>query len=347
MAKDKKKNYFSHSAIEQFRTCGEMYKLYRIERLRTTHYRSAFLFGSAIDSAVEAIFLKYKKDLTEEETSKVSAGSLALFAQAMCSFKNNHGDVIKDAARSTQIKYSAQDFQVELLNEEDYETIEAEAELKDIEIPQEEIPQFVEQCFGVLKMGKALSAEEHTIYNLINWLSLYRKGEILLPEITQWAEDNIKEVHSMQHKIYLEDDEDIFTGYVDLVATLKDGIKRVIDFKTTAVKYKEGDADTSQQLTIYAEHMQIDRVAFLAFEKNIRKREPRTRFAFIEGITTETQKDEVFQGITESIEEIKKKQFDKNEKSCYNYGKCDYFNLCHKNSLKGLKVLEYKSKKED
>jgi hypothetical protein len=87
-------------------------------------------------------------------------------------------------------------------------------------------------------------------------------------------------------------------------------------------------------------------VAYLVGDKKIRKREPRVRLKFVEGVITEEHLDEIFSIIEEVTVEIKEKlplgknAFEKNLDSCSNFGNCQFRGLCEKNSMKGLEVVK-------
>ena len=118
--------------------------------------------------------------------------------------------------------------------------------------------------------------------------------------------------------------------------------KILIDLKTSSSitqYYPEGCVEDSRQLAIYAMDCGLDLAGYLVIEKYIRKREPRIRLEFITGTITEEQIDKVFDEIAEVTMDIKEEKFEKNENSCYKFGKCDYYNLCHYGSKKGLEEV--------
>jgi len=47
----------------------------------------------------------------------------------------------------------------------------------------------------------------------------------------------------------------------------------------------------------------------------------------------------MFDKINEVLYNIQQEKFEKNKSSCWNYGGCEYKDLCHKGSMKGLVKL--------
>lgn len=320
---------FSHSSLSDYQTCARLYKLKRIDKLEPIKKATPLWFGSGIDDASEVIFLRYKKNLSEAEKELLKLTPIERYTQCVLQYKN-----------SLEVKYSKADMQFELLTDEDMDEVRKLAEENELEI--EDYPEFIESCQLELKKDQfGLDAELESVYNLLCWFSLYRKAEYLLDILEQWVNEHVVETHSLQKQIRLEDGDDYIIGLLDIDATVRvDGKveRRIIDLKTSSKAYKDDEANTSQQLTVYSESEGNRLVAFLVLEKSIRKREPRARIQYVPGEITEDVADEVFTSISETIEEIKNdEEFVMNEKSCYNFGRCPMFDLCKKGSMSGLR----------
>ena len=172
----------------------------------------------------------------------------------------------------------------------------------------------------------------------------------MLGLLAEWIEENVAEVHEVQKKIQISNDNgDAFIGYVDFIVTLKNGKKVLIDLKTSSnpkAYYPEDSAETSRQLGIYSQETDVRDVAYLVADKKIRVREPRVRLSFIEGVITEEHLDDIIDEIEECTTEIKEKleigeeAFEKNTESCHKYGGCVYFNYCKKGDKKGLVYIK-------
>ena len=165
------------------------------------------------------------------------------------------------------------------------------------------------------------------------------KGGLFILELCNWIKDNVAEVHHIQKKILLENAKgDKFIGYLDFVVTLKNGKKVLVDLKTTSSMqyYKDGCVEESPQLAIYAEDLGIRDAAYLVIEKNVRKRKPRVRLHYIEGTLSEEHMEKVFYDIAEATVAIKKGEYSKNKDSCFKFGNCAYYDLCHFGKKDGL-----------
>lgn len=311
---------FSHSSLTDYQTCPKMYKLKRIDKLESIKKGSPLIFGSAIDAASEVIFLRYKKNLSEDEKELLKLPPMEVYTKAMLPYKD-----------SLEVKYSVADLQLELLSEEDLEIAQRYVDLSNLEIDDWSV--FAKDCQQILKKDMlGLDKELETVYNFLCWTSLSRKAEFMLELLEDWVSEHVVETHGIQTQIRLEDGDDYIIGLLDIDATVRvDGKveRRVIDIKTASKAYDKDAANTSQQLTIYGESQGNNLVAFLVMEKSIRKREPRARIQYVPGYITDENADKVFESISETIEEVKCDEvYVKNTDSCYNYGKCEFFNLC-------------------
>jgi hypothetical protein len=311
----------SHSAINEYNECSMKYKINRIDKIRPHYKSSAFIFGSAIDDASEAILFK----------------------------KRNYKQVFKDAMAYTNvdwqndsilvptseyIKYFASDLQPELIKDWQHKLI---VEFVDrlfgqVEPVDFDFSKFVDYCKDCRKRKKHLSTNEQRLYNYINWCSLYQKGLMLLEKFKEFVEENIEEVHEVQKFVQTTNgNKDQLVGYIDFIVTFKDGVKRIIDLKTASdpnKQYPDNCIDDSQQLTIYSEIQGISEVGYLVLDKKIRKRDPRVRLKFITGKISEENADKVFDNIEETMLNIKEGIFEYNWDACNNYGGCPYYSYC-------------------
>ena len=322
-----KKLNLSHSSISTYKSCPYKYYLDKVKKIRSATYKSSFLFGSAIDSAVE-YYLK------EENVS----GAKVEFITQMMSFELN-GSKYSVVDNIDLLDFSSQDLQLELISDETIGLI-----LLNLDIEELDVSEFLDYY----KDNKGnVEKEERLLYKNLAHSSLITKGEMLLEKFIEWIDENVAEVHSTQKYVEIENEEgDKLRGYLDAVVTLNSGKKVVLDFKTSsdaARHYAEGCVEESQQLAIYAQEEGLDDAAYLAGCKNIRKREPRVRLHYVEGKITEEFLDEVFESIDDVLHEIREGKFPKNKDSCFEYGRCQYYDYCHKGkSMKGLVDLNKK-----
>jgi CRISPR/Cas system-associated exonuclease Cas4 (RecB family) len=349
----------SNSQINTYLDCPRKWKLQKLDRLRPNWTTSALLFGSALDAAVESILLKEDKDPLDVFNEEMDLAGLEVNGKVHESFY----DAIY------HVRYSAGDVDHRLLTDTVRERIRTVAANRDVEFG--DFDEFLEFCKKKRKQRKALKKDEQFIYNIIAHNSLLSKGQLAIPVVAEWIEENVQEVHSVQKMIEIENVlGDRFIGYLDFIVTLKDkdctrcqgtGFswddaenrervcdhcnpkKVLIDLKTSSDpnKYYPAEAATrSRQLAIYAMEEGIDHVAYLVIDKKIRVREPRVRLKFVEGIITEEHLDEVFDEIEDVTLAIKDGEFPKNEDSCFNYGGCEYKDFCKFGKKTGLEYVK-------
>jgi uncharacterized protein YebE (UPF0316 family) len=304
----------------------------KVERIRPKWKASPLLIGSAIDEAVEHILLK--KDGSYED---------AFFA-ALDKFEVNGVDktLPKDLLG---VRFTAGDIDLSLFDEKIVHDF-----IKSQDLEMDNLVEFLEYCKQQRKAKTALETSEQLIFNFIAYTTTRAKGLLMLARVKEWIDENVVEVHSVQKKIEITNAHgDKFIGYLDFVATLKDGRKVLIDLKTSAnikAYYKEDSAEKSRQLGIYSQEEKLPDVAYLVVRKKILKKDPRVQLAFIEGTITEEHLDDIFDEIEEVTIEIKenlplgKEAFGKNEDSCMNFGGCKYWNLCKKGSMKGMEKVK-------
>lgn len=139
---------------------------------------------------------------------------------------------------------------------------------------------------GIIKYSKAdfdfsiLTPEDHikieTTAKDPSWVSLRRKGFMIIEAYLEQIIPRIKEVKFVQKDIKLDNESgDSFIGYVDFCAVWDDNRVILFDNKTTSIKYAEDSAATSEQLATYFEatkdELKVDAVGFITLPKKIRK----------------------------------------------------------------------------
>lgn len=324
----------SYSRVDTYLSCGQKYKLQYIDYIIPSHIPSPFILGGSIDDATSHIlFDKAKGDLYVPFNKQDMVDDFRRKLEYY-TFQNEQIYV----PTSPLIKYAKADIDTSLLTESDIGYIQAYADTFKVDI--DSIDDFVDHCFTTLKGGRdKLDTELLSIYNLIAWRSLHNKGLMMLDAFKVWADENVIETHSIQKKIEIENLEgDKFIGYLDFEATMKDGNKYTMDLKTASnptAQYKDNCIDTALQLHIYAEQTN-KKVGYIILDKNIRKKEPRTRVRELYGKVTEEMLDNSFDLIDDVMVDIKAEKFEKNKNACNDYSGCQYRKLCWENSMAGL-----------
>ena len=355
----------SHSSLRLFSECGKKFDYHYNQLLRENTKSGALFFGTAVDRSIEA--------LLKDKTSNAKA----LF-DAIWETQDINGHMIK-LPESTQVVYAASDFDFDVLLEEDQRFLIAKAS--------ELVPKLLESCNGSFldvfrevqshKKQQAFRTwpeREQRFHNVCNWVSLRRKGHLMLDAFTTKVAPHIKRVISTQDKIELDNGTgDLLIGYPDLVCEWEDGRTIIFDFKTSSIEYTPDSVSTSQQLTLYSFALGIQTCGFIVFRKGVLKNREKYckvcgckeegRFKTCNGSAegkrcggefTETTKPEVdiqiiideipastSKLIMENVEvinqAIKHGIFMRNFQSCKGpFGKCAFYNKCFNNSDEGL-----------
>lgn len=228
-----------------------MYKNHYIDKIRPTGTTSALLFGSAIDVAAEHFLLNGDKEQ-----------AIAKFVETWT--KQEINGKLEDIQTSSEVQFHANDFDSELLSESDHKLI-----IKNT---------VYETSSDLVEAGRS----EKVI--LANWLSLYRKGLLIINAFIDWAEKNIEEVLEAQCMIELEDEAgNEITGKADFVVKMKGyDVPVLVDLKTAARYYDRNSVKVSEQLSLYyfylrnTKYPEMKRAAYLVLQKQIKKNREKT-----------------------------------------------------------------------
>lgn len=250
-------NRLSHSQTSRYQNCGQSYKYYYVDKIRTTTSHAALNFGTAIDRATGQLLLP-EGDKTAEEvfieqwtTQEVNGTS-----QYLPTFVG--------------IVYSKNDWDEELLNSEDWKKLLLDCG-KDSETVLNLISKREE--FGYDK----LKTDEKETVNLAFWLCLKNKGLYMVKAFRKKVLPKLTKVLAVQKQINLENDQgDSVLGFVDLIATVEGHGTVVLDVKTSARAYdEETSVIFSPQLSLYVhalfEEYQTRKAGFIVLNKSIIK----------------------------------------------------------------------------
>jgi len=327
-----KKLYLSNSQINTFTDCNRKWHIDKVQRIRPTYLSSPLYFGTLIDDTLEHYLIN--KDGKHLET----------FYKCLNNFEvNGSAKVLPKDLLALRINVG--DLDDKLINQSDVDDYCSSKDLESVQVKE-----FLDYCKSKRKRKSPLDMTEQSIFNFMGYKSLEAKGLLMIEKLIEWVDEHVEEVISTQKKIDITNGNgDKFIGYLDFVVRLKSGKTVLIDLKTSSDPnkyYPEDAANTSRQLGIYSQEEKIKDVAYLVVDKKIRKREPRVRLKYVEGIITEEWLDEVFDEIEKVTEQIKEKlplgesAFEKNLDSCHNYGNCQYRGLCEKGSMSGLEKIK-------
>lgn len=322
----------SYSALECFEQCSEKYRLRYEERLSSEKIPSPLFFGTAIDAAVELLLLKKKVNLTEKELDLLlNENAYSIFDKTM---REQNGQLLE---RNPLCEYFYSDFDSNILTPEDFNALtKAYPSIEDWE-------DFFTYCKKYIKTHGELKPGSKIAFNNLCWLSLYRKGEMMLKAYERDILPEISEVFDIQKEIELINDSgDKLRGKIDFIASFKDDptVRYLVDNKTSSEAYKNDSVANSTQLAIYCEAEACDRGAYAVMEKKMRLKEPKARTQLIKDIVPDDQKQKVFDKVENQLNNISRREFHKKDspKECAFFGKpCEFFNLCWHGKEDGLK----------
>jgi hypothetical protein len=362
---------FSHSALEKYRTCPKLYNLHYNQRLRPMTIGSSLVFGNAMDAGFNAVLLTKKKELTPEEQEIIKKAPEQAFDDAFSKFKINGPE--EEIAQSWKVDYSKGDFDALLLGQEEIQLLQT---FEQTELEVTDFSAFYDWFRAERSKGHVdFLDEEIRLYQFINWVALRRKGHLMLKTYAEQVMPKIKEVLSVQRRIGLPNGEgDSYEGILDCEVIWEDGVRRVMDNKTSSRRYTPESVQKSFQLNPYSEetgvndggyivllkapkwdqnnrcqacgHTEISRVKSCA--NKIGKKRcggelevtyiPRIEVQIVLDSFREEDKEQIFQSIEQDISKIKEGKFEPDYSKCENqYGRrCVMYNYCHGQSMDGL-----------
>lgn len=346
-------DYISNSQVDKFEMCPMMWYYHYVEKYRSIYKPSSLFFGSALDEAFGRLHLDKKKpeNFTDEEKELFKKTPEEVFLDTLR--YQDHNKVNTDLKYSAITSFFAKDFQLELLEPEDLEEISKYADEQGLAVEPEDVEAFYAEAKQLKKKG-VLADGDLLVHNLIGWLSLKRKGLILIEGYRQEVMPQIEEVFEIQKKVELTNDNGTtYIGYIDYTAKLV-GVDEplvVCDDKTSSKKYASDAVQLSTQLASYCKFVGVTVGAYSVVEKEIRKREPRFRTQLLVGEIPEETFEKTFDRIEKMLDNIEDENFyradelEGGDKNCYHFGrKCEFWNLCHGDGeLHGL--VDMKEKK--
>lgn len=194
-------------------------------------------------------------------------------------------------------------------------------------------------------LNESLLTEDELTLSLNDkcFISMRRKGHRMLDAYFAEIYPRLVKVLSIQDEITIVgyDDEgnaseDSITGKLDLIAMIQDGDNvrhALLDNKTTSEPYTKNSVVKKEQLALYAVAFpEIDTFGYLTINKKTFKTQ------VILDTISEERKQEVLGLYVDVLDSINNNVFDKNEKSCYAFGKrCEFYTHCkHGNFSKDI-----------
>lgn len=324
----------SYSSMQTYLTCSEKWRLHYQEGLRSEWVFSSLFFGKALDEAFSALLLTKKKDLTDQERIQVRAmaeGQITPRQIFLNNMKNiDHNGTLVDLDTYPKVMYFISDFDPNLF----------------------EVGELSQDWNRVLtkKRSKAkLEPEELELYCSVMLESLRRKGVLMLAAYEKEVLPQIQEVIAIQEKVSLPNGEgDELRGFIDFRCIFVDepGVIYTVDNKTSSKPYTRKQLEQSEQLAIYSEYTEDEKVAYVVIEKTLRKREPKVKIEIKRAKLREEVIDSVFAQVEHVAAGVKREDFQKDFSKCFQYGRmCEFFKLCKYGDMKDLKKIPPKDEK--
>jgi hypothetical protein len=292
--------------MNTYKSCGKQYYYKYVEKIPEP-MGSPLIFGSAIDEGLNHLLEGKGYEKALEEFTKVLSKAL-----------------------TTEIVYSKKDPQIHLIDADCKQYLFNDG----FDVAQVEKASLEKQSTWIQSLP-----EEHK--NLICYFSMLKRGELFLKEYEAKVLPIFKKVLSIQYRIETENNSYSFIGIVDFVALVsgevlgkyikcdvnKDYVV-LFDNKTASAAYKSDSVYLSEQLGIYSEFLNVDYCGYIVLNKYIKK-----DFTFdlqvIVGNVDNSIQNKSFVALDHVAEAIQANVFEKNKKSCYNFGRqCPYYNKC-------------------
>ncbi len=256
----------SHSQSQTYIQCPQHWKLKYRDGLYKDEQGSPLTFGSAVDDAVSELILSH--DLSK---------ALNIFRDSHHTAVGRNGEktVIFD---NDKIDFYASDFDdFVMLDEDNIKMDQWKEELKISNAWGSSTPEMISEIGKAKKNTyKKLQLNPLKFYNRCCWLSLLRKGEILVKAFNDQVLPKITKVHAIQKEVLIEDPvtKDKIMGFIDFVLEIEGYDKPIIfDLKTSGQPYKHYQLDQSDQLTLYlsiaGHEYNTDLVGYIVLIKSI------------------------------------------------------------------------------
>jgi hypothetical protein len=198
----------------------------------------------------------------------------------------------------------------------------------------------MEEAKAVLKAKKKLSQADLKLFNYTTWLTLMRKGQLMVQAYREQVLPQIHEVFSIQERVTLPNATgDELTGLIDFTCDFVDeiGTLYICDNKTSSKPYKESTTAESGQLATYCEFKETNKAAYVVVEKKLYKNVPTIRIQVIRDTIPEETFAATFTEYDNALYNVKNEVFEKNFKACFEFGRvCPYYKLCKYGKKDGL-----------
>lgn len=252
----------SHSSSSRYQTCPTSYKHHYINKYRPKLQSSALCFGSSLDKAFEAMV--------------AGQDPVAMF-EKVWAFQEINKEVTY-LADSNLLAYYKSDLEMCLLGDEDKAKLnkwlaDNTPETRDCITVFGEILE-LKETEGL----KNLHPNRQRFHNYVFWLSLRKKGLLMIEALKTQVLPKLTKIHTTQQQIKLKmGDGSSITGFTDLVADYGplQNETVIFDLKTSSRAYENDSVVKSPQLALYVhalkDQYQTRKAGFIVLNKAIIK----------------------------------------------------------------------------
>lgn len=259
----------SYSQSNTYKDCSQHWHYRYVDKIQTEDSGASTFFGSAVDGAIIDMLEHPEKNCYKTFESLWTAGR-DFKGKPTQIFDNNkinfaHADYDKDV--------------IDAFKDEDgpvlHKWIE---ELKLTHLGTDYDVVYAAVAKAKKNPYKRLPDSYLTYFNRASWLSMYRKGLLLIESFEKQFLPKIEKVLAVQKHSSIKDETvgDSITGYIDMVLKLHGHERPIIfDLKTAARPYSQDQIEHSEQLTIYlameGQRFNTDMVGYIVLSKAINK----------------------------------------------------------------------------
>jgi hypothetical protein len=266
----------SYSQNNTYISCARHWDILYNEKLKSPIEGASTYFGSAMDAAVTELL----------NGKSINDAKIVFYDRWNKAYAFGKSTPIFD---NPDIIFAHKDFDIDVLEDKDLVTAAAWAgQLSLLAVGTPLTKNEVDSMHSTLSRKKKnpfvpITKDELIMFNRLSWLSMKRKGKILLNAFNTQFMPKVKKVLATQKQATINDPTtgDTIVGFVDMILELEGYSKPIIfDLKTAGQPYKQEDIDLTQQLTLYAamkgNEFNTDLVGYVILSKNIPKKHTST-----------------------------------------------------------------------
>lgn len=254
----------SYSQNSTYIQCPKFWEFNYIKKYKSKVEGASAHFGSAVDDSISDML-----------RGKSNNEYMKTFYDRMVE-GNSFGKKVK-VYDNENIVYSNNDFDKDILKDEDLKKLDqfkTELNFKQVD----SIQLFKDILKKKKNPFKPLSKNEWVFFNRASWLSLIRKGELLIDLFNKEVYPKITKVHCIQKYSNYRNPitGDYIMGVVDMIVELEGYDKPIIiDLKTSAREYTKDKLELTDQLLMYlameGSNYNTNLVGYIVLPKNINK----------------------------------------------------------------------------